>query len=329
MSDWKNFLDQQIPTDLLKGDCLLNDLSDLGLIRVSGEDKRSLLQGQLTNDIEKVSTTRSQLSSVCSPKGRMKASFRIFQRNDDLYLQLPSELLPDILKRLRMFVMMSKVVLDDLSEELHCIGLSGTCAAAILADTLPENDNDAVTVDQLTIIRIPGEVPRYQVIGNSDALQVLWQKAGEQARFTGRAYWSLQDIRAGIPSVYAQTIEAFVPQMVNMHVIDGVSFTKGCYTGQEIVARMQYLGKLKRRMYRVKIATDTEPQPGSELFSASSRSGQGAGKIVTASRSPDGGFEALAVIQISSVEEGDIKLGDVEGAVLELLELPYTVETAT
>jgi folate-binding protein YgfZ len=140
---------------------------------------------------------------------------------------------------------------------------------------------------------------------------------------TGSNFWTLMDIRAGVPAVYDETADAFVPQMTNLQLIGGVSFTKGCYTGQEVVARMQYLGTLKRRMYRVHIDSPQCPAPGMPLHSASSESGQGAGRIVAAAPAPQGGYEALAVIQISSAEAGDLHLVDADGPRLELLELPY------
>jgi folate-binding protein YgfZ len=126
--------------------------------------------------------------------------------------------------------------------------------------------------------------------------------------------------------VLEATTEAFVPQMANLQLVDGVSFTKGCYTGQEVVARMQYLGTLKRRMYRVRVDSDSRPAAGTELFSASSASGQGAGRVVDARPSPDGGFEALVVCQIASMEAGDLRLGDAEGPALQAQPLPYAFE---
>jgi hypothetical protein len=148
-----------------------------------------------------------------------------------------------------------------------------------------------------------------------------------QARQTGAEFWSLMDIRAGVPNIFEDTVEAFVPQMANLQLIGGVSFTKGCYTGQEVVARMQYLGKLKRRMYRAHVDSTQAPARGAEVFSPSSESGQGAGRIVDVAASPDGGYEVLAVIQISSAGADDLRLVDAEGPALRLLDLPYQFET--
>lgn len=321
MQKWNDFISANTSlSEEATPACALVDLSDLGLIKVSGEDKETFLQGQLTNDVTKVSGTHSQMSSYCSPKGRMLANFRLFMRGDDIYIIIPQEKLEAILKRLRMFVLMSKVVLDDVSEELVCVGVVGDCTSV----KLPTESDDVATEAGITSIRLAGDSPRALLVGDFESMSELWQSSG--AAIKERSYWSLQDIRAGLPTVYEQTTEAFIPQMTNMQLINGVSFKKGCYTGQEVVARMQYLGKLKRRMFRVSIDTDTMPEPGTELFSASSASGQGAGKIVEASPSPDGGFEALAVAQISSAEADDLTLGSAEGPKLNLLDLPYSFE---
>lgn len=302
--------------------CALVDLSHLGLIRVSGADMRSFLQGQLTNDVHKVGPELAQLSSYCSPKGRMLGSFLIFQRDGDLYLQLPAERLGAILKRLRMFVLRAQVTLDDVGNELAAVGLTGDCAERLLP-FVPAADMASLSRDALTVIRLPGDRPRFVVVGPRDDVTAWRAGIDGQAVQADRDFWSLMDIRAGVPTVFEDTVEAFVPQMANLQLVGGVSFTKGCYTGQEVVARMQYLGKLKRRMYRARIDTAERPAPGSEVYSPSSESGQGAGRIVDAAPSPDGGFEVLAVLQISCAEAGDVRLGDAAGPPLALLPLPY------
>ena len=328
MQAWQDFLATQTLSESPIGDCAMTDLSHLGLIRVSGEDKLGFLQGQLTNDINKVSPSLSPLSSYCCPKGRMLASFRILQRDEDLLIMLPLELLEATLKRLRMFVLRSQVTLEDASNALARIELSGACAADLLPLDPPTADNGSVSQDGYTIVRTPGDRPRFQVIAGPEDMQALWKEAQQTATPTARQAWALLDIRAGIPTVYQQNIEAFVPQMANLQLLDGVSFTKGCYTGQEVVARMQYLGKLKRRMYRVRVDTGQPLEPGMELFSASSDSGQGAGRVVDAAASPDGGYEALVVTPISCAEADDLQLGDAGGPPLQLLDMPYPLEQA-
>jgi len=326
MNNWQEVVAPNTPLQPVFPGCSVTDLSHFSLIRASGPDVRPFLQGQLTNDINLVTPQVAQLSSYCSPKGRMLGSFWIFQRGEELYLQLPADRLEAILKRLRMFVLRSQVTLEEAGDELARFGLAGDCAADLLP-FVPADEKGCLTRDGLTVIRLPGDRPRFEVLGPPSALTGLWKEAAGRAEQTGPDFWGLMDIRAGIPNVHEDTVEAFVPQMANLQIIGGVSFTKGCYTGQEVVARMQYLGKLKRRMYRAHIDSPERPLPGTEAYSASSESGQGAGRIVDAVPAPEGGFEALVVLQISVAEAGDIRLHDSDGPVLELLDLPYAFPT--
>lgn len=322
-NDWKLFLQQQdIDSAASQADCALCDLSTLGLIRASGEDVRDFLQGQLSSDINLLNETTGQLSAMCNPKGRMFASLTLFQRDGDIYLQLPAERLNAILLRLRMFVMRSKVVLEDATDDLVAIGLSGNCISGLLQE-LPEQSMQQLGLDKLTVLRMPGELPRVQLIGPADSITSLWRQVAPKATLVNGDFWKLQNIREGLPGVYNGTAEAFIPQTLNLQLLGAVSFTKGCYTGQEVVARMKYLGQLKRRMYVAHFDTDAEPAAGDRLYSASSSSGQGAGQIVDVSRDPAGGYAALVMIQISTAEADDLQLGDAQGARMELSEPPY------
>ncbi|MEJ2406356.1 MAG: folate-binding protein YgfZ [Candidatus Thiodiazotropha sp.] len=308
----------------------LCDLSHDALIRVTGDDSSTFLQGQFTNDIREVSDSHHQLSSYCSPKGRILALFRVFKRQGAVYLQLPKSLLEPTLKRLRMFVLMSKVELTDASEELARFSLSGPNAEALLAGQLgdiPSEVDAATTSNGITVLRLTGVHPRFNLYGETQPMQQLWQGlSGDGARAIGSEAGRLQDIHAGIPTVQPDTIEAFVPQMLNLQLIKGVNFKKGCYTGQEVVARMQYLGKLKRRMYLLHSDNDTPPGIGDETYSPASASGQGAGKIVSVAQSAEGGYDILAVAEISSADGGELYLDEQYHNRLHMLELPYSVE---
>jgi folate-binding protein YgfZ len=302
-------------------------LAHFGLIRVAGQDTRRFLQGQLGNDVNQVTPEMAQLSSQCSPKGRMLTTLLVFQRGDDLYLQLPRERLADTLKRLQMFVLRSQVTLDDASEALVRLGLAGDGFEAAF-DTLPARPFESVTRDDLTVIRLPGDRPRFQLVGPADAVAAARARLPQDTVEADADFWSLMDIRAGVPNVWQETVDGFVPQMANLQLLGGISFTKGCYTGQEVVARMQYLGKLKRRMYRAHVATDGRPAPGTEVFAPGSESGQGAGRVVEAAPAPDGGYEMLVVLQISSADAGELRLHDADGAPLALRDLPYAFDEA-
>jgi len=306
--------------------CQLFDLSDLGLIRVSGDDSEHFLQGQLTNDITEVTSEHSQLSGYCTPKGRLLTTMRVVSHGGDFLLLMPGERLAATLQRLSMFVLMSKVTLSDASDELKTIGLYGNCAASLPAGETPAKTDDSIAAkDGVTIVRIAADAPRFLLIGSSGEITQRRQHLTETTTSATNELWQLQDIRAGLPSVFDATVEAFVPQMLNMHLVNGVSFSKGCYTGQEIVARMHYLGKLKRRMYHVAVEGEC-PASGTDLYSPQSQSGQGSGKIVMSAATAEGACEALAVIEVANAEAGQLRLNDEDGAKLEILELPYSFE---
>ncbi len=225
-----------------------------------------------------------------------------------------------------MYILRADVQLEEVSNKLPRIGVAGTNSTQLLTDclgfALPTEINASLTENQITVVKISGTQPRYLVF--TETPQTLWKCATAQiARPAGAMAWQLLDILAGVPQIIPATAEEFVPQMVNYQALGGVSFKKGCYTGQEIVARMQYLGTLKRRMYLAKIDTAALPQAGDKLYISSSE--QSVGKIVNAERHPDGGAVALAVIQISSAEAEHIHWQSEQGEQLQLMELPYSI----
>ncbi len=306
-------------------DCTRCDLSHLGLIGVSGADAEPFLQGQLTNDVCAVTTGSAQLAGWCSPKGRLLALFRVLRSPEGLWLQLPRERLPEVLKRLRMYVLRSKVILDDLSDGPVPVGLAGPGAAAVLARLglpVPNPDHGQAAADGVTLIGVPGPVSRYLLLGDSARQQSLWDALAPSCAWADAHTWTLGDIRAGLPTVYTSTADAFVPQMVNLDLLGGVSFTKGCYTGQEVVARMQYLGRLKRRMYVGALESGAAPRPGDPLWSPASTSEQGAGTIVEAAPAGPGRFAVLAVVETAAADGDGVRLGD-GGSPLRLEPPPY------
>jgi len=310
---------------------ILCDLSHYGLIQVTGPESESFLQNQFCNDVSKTSSLQSQLNAYCTPKGRVLAFFRLFQRENNYYLRLPREILEPTLNRLRMYVMMTKTELSDGSDTLARIGYAGPQAGqrlrTLFDDTVSIATDTVTQTAGLTIICIQADT-RFEIYGDEIALQNLWQQLADTATPVGAGAWELLDIHAALPDVYPQTQEAFVPQMLNLQAIDALSFKKGCYPGQEIVARMHYLGKLKRRMFVAHIDDATRVQPGDTLFAEGSESAQGIGKVVRAQRNPEGGSDLLAVIEISSAEERVLRLHDANGPLLKLLALPYTIEEA-
>ena len=263
---------------------VLVDLSALTLLRVTGADAKNFLNGQFTNELAGVDTTHSQLTAWCTAQGRMLALLRVLERDGAYLLQLPRELRDEFVKRLRMFVLRAKVTIEDADTELVRFGVIGTNAARLL-DNVPAQNDETMTRDGVTIVRVAGTHPRFEVIAPPQAAIALWDKLRADAQPVSSDAWTWHDIMAGLPIVLPATREAFVPQMANLELVGGVNFKKGCYPGQEIVARMQYLGRLKQRMYRAHVASEA-PAPGVSLYAPGSD--QSAGTVVDARPSPDG-----------------------------------------
>jgi len=309
------------------GDILV-DLSQLALLRAEGVDAQSFLQGQLSNDINLVDETRAQLSAYCNAKGRMFAIFFIFRRPDNAYyLQLPAALAEPILKRLRMFILRAKIKLEFADAGLGRIGLSGPNAETLLKNVLgkmPVDVYDSITNDDVTVVRLPGPHARFALHAPLTRLMSLWQSLSTRATPVGSGPWFWLDIMAGIPVILPATVEEFVPQMANMELVGGISFTKGCYPGQEIVARMHYLGRLKQRMFRAHVESILPPQPGTSVF-APDLPGQSAGRVLAVQPAPEGGYDLLAVVHLSSHQAGELHLQTCDGPRLTLEILPYSL----
>ncbi len=306
---------------------VMADLSHYGLIAVRGKDAQTFLQGQLTNDITLVNDDHSQISGYCSPKGRLLAIFHIFLRNDTYYLQLPASLLESVMQRLRKYVLMSQVTLENASDALVrivCSGPDSETALTTILDTLPANANETRQQDGLTVVRLPENdiAPRYIIHGDGPSMEKVWTVLDARAAPVGARAWERLDIRSGIPEVYPTTVEEFIPQTVNLELLSGVSFTKGCYTGQEIVTRLQHRGKTKRRMFRVSIASESLPQPGAAVHSQQDNTTAGA--IVRAAPAGDSSCEALAVIMMEHRDDA-LFLPSLGDAAVALEPLPYDI----
>ncbi len=337
-SEWQTFLAEQGVTGegaageqhpLQLPEAALCDLSSLGLVVIDGEDALPFLQGQLTNEVRQLPTNQWGVGAYCSPKGRMIADFRILRLAERVVLQLPAATQALLLKRLPMFVLMAKVKIAEASAELTSFGAWGDAVGDALRaqlGELPSEPGALLAWEGGAILRLAGEPSRWLLVGQSHTLQPLWQAVAPVATITGFDSWQLLEIRAGYPSIQAATSEAFVPQMCNLQLLGGISFTKGCFVGQEVVARMKYLGKLKRRMYYATVTCEQRPQPGDELFSAASSSGQGAGSVVVAAPSPAGGYELLVVCEIAAFEQGTLHLLGQDGPLLTLRPPPYGFE---
>ena len=313
----------------LHGD-VIADLSHHGVLSVSGPDARSLLQGQLTNDIDEVDEAHTQLSAWCSIKGRVLVLFRIWLQGEAYCLELPAGLRDPIITRLRMYVLRARVTIADDSEGSIRFGVSGPKAAEALAarvGTLPAQPDEACRSRHGTVIRLRGERPRFQVIAPLEEALDLWTQCRAHAAPVAGPAWSLLDIRAGVASLPPLLSDRFLPQMLNLQSVNGMSFEKGCYAGQEIVARTQYLGRLKRRLHRAVLDSPEPAAPGDSLYRRDADRDGSVGQVVAAAPSPRRErFEALAVVADEAAAEGNLALGAPEGPALELLPLPCRSE---
>ncbi|WP_183146667.1 YgfZ/GcvT domain-containing protein [Pseudomonas coronafaciens] len=298
-------------------------LSHEGVLAVRGVDAGKFLQGQLTCNLNYLNEDRSSLGARCTQKGRMQSSFRIAFDGDGCLLAMASELIEAQLLDLRKYAVFSKSKLTDESSAWVRFGLQdGDGALVSLGLDLPQETDAVVRSQDMLAIRV------------SPARAELWVRAEQADDIRSRLAsqlaegplndWLLGQVRAGIGQVFGSTREEFIPQMINLQAVGGVSFKKGCYTGQEIVARMQYLGKLKRRLYRLTLQGDQVPEPGTAVFSPVHASA--VGNVVIAAQAGQA-VELLAVLQGDAAENGRIHLGSPEGAALQMSDLPYQLDS--
>ena len=294
-------------------------LTHLGVIRAEGDDAAVFLQGQLSNDVQLLPVGQARLAGFLSAKGRMQASFIVIKRSaTDFWLITSRDVLPATLKRLSMFVLRAKCKMSDATSSVQLLGLAGDAVPTEARDLQPWQ---TVQLGDASVVRL------FAASGDSRALLAAPADSALPANITAspaisEAAWSLSMVQAGVPLITQPVVDAFVPQMVNFESVDGVSFIKGCYPGQEVVARSQFRGTLKRRMYRV--ASPALPTPGQEVFVASDAD-QPVGTVVLAAARTTEGFEALVSMQTSASEEA-LHLGSSTGPALQVLALPYALK---
>lgn len=320
-AEWADFLDRSGPAagdgaEVALGGDIVADLSHFGLIEVKGEEAGKFLGSMLTGDVRLVSETLGQFTSWCDGKGRIQATFWLFLRDGAYYLLLPEELLPGVIARLKMFLLRTKAAITDASGTLARIGLSGAGIAGTLGSALPEQRGGTAVVGDCTLIALGSEPrPRWLAVGSPQAMIALWEKLAAAARPAGAGAWALLDILAGIPHVATDTAGEFIPQMLDLEALGGLSYKKGCYPGQEVIARLHYRGQLKRKAFLAYADCPEVPAPGTRLY----RPGfdESVGLVVSAAK--DGrehGFAVLAVVVIEQKALCEIRLGNAEGPAL-------------
>lgn len=286
----------------------LYDLSHLTLLEIEGVDAVTFLQGQVTNDVKLLDGHLAHYTGYCTPKGRLLALFLAFAHQGYIHLQLPKSIAEAIIKRLKMYVMRSKVTINDTSDRIIKLGLNGPQASQLLLEhcsDVPTAPYALSTLEKATLLKLPSIAghDRYQIFTTADFASQLWESLKQKASPVGKPCWDWLEINAGIPEIIAATQEQFVPQMVNLDLLNAINFKKGCYTGQEIVARTHYLGSVKRRAFLMNIASDQAPNPNDKLMDAN---GAEVGQIVRSAPAATGSFDVLAELRIEAQQAGTV-----------------------
>lgn len=295
-------------------------LTHLGVLHVAGDDAIEFLQNQLTQSVKDLPDDQSCIAAWCNAKGRTRALFRVVHSDTGILLIGNAAVLKAIQPKLQMFILRAQVALTNLSDDESLLGLAGPAAETFLteiAGTLPTTSGEVSRAGDLHIIALPSATGlRYLLLAPQAEASALQARLMEALTPADDAFWQLLEIQAGIPDVVPETMEQFIPTMMNLEPLGGISYQKGCYPGQEVVARMHYLGRLKRRLYRLEMAGDP-PAPGAKIVDAN---GAEAGSVVIAAAAADGNAELLAVLKIDAAEAGGLTVDELN---LTLLNLPY------
>lgn len=290
-------------------------LTHWGLVRASGEDAASFLHGQLTQDVSSLNATTARLAGYCTAKGRLLASFIVWRPTpDEVLLACSADVLAASVKRLSMFVLRAKCKLSA-ATDLHLYGLAGPSAAAWLGEAAPQQPWQRARVQDADVVRLPDVdgVPRWLVASaQPPALPALSEEA-----------WRWLEVRSALPRVAAATAEQFVPQMINLELVGGVNFKKGCYPGQEVVARSQYRGTTKRRAFLFD-SDAADAAPGQEVFAAGDDPTQPSGMVVDAA-TLQGRTATLVELKIAALQASSLHLRSPDGPALRHTPLPYDV----
>lgn len=295
----------------------VHPLPDWSILRAAGGDAATFLQGQLSNDVGTLDATHAQLSTYCTAQGRVLAALLLWYDAPDYFLRLPAEIAGNVRTRLQRYVMRTAVTLADTTAQLRLFGLGGPRASAALAGLVDLPPAAAMAVARgsgITVIRVHEE-ELFEIVVPVAHWSRVWNHLSAKARPAGADGWRWRLIQAGIPVVTAATQEQFVPQMANLEQLGAVSFTKGCYPGQEIVARAQYRGEVKRRLFRLHAPT-AAPAAGQSVFQLAETTPSGT--VLNAASAPGGGFDLLAVLSTSAADADNLRLGAPDGSSLRL-----------
>ena len=348
---WQNFLQQQgaqwddnglistfgqaeLERFLIKHGPVVTSLTHQALIKVTGSDAQSFLQGQLSSDITQVSDTQAQMSSYCDPKGNVLAVFIVFKYQGDFYLSFDASLAQSIEKRLQMFIMRSDVQLEDMRGTFAQVGFAGEFGDLDIQRRLNTKVKEVWEVgmvqqdemQDIAVIKVPGPYHKYFLMGPAEQMIEAWTQLRANSDVTNNYDWQLLDIAAGVPQVNAQTSGEFTAQFLNLDKFEAINFKKGCFPGQEIIARLHYRGKVTKRMLRLRLAGESTLQSGDTLEAQDSNGKTHRFSVIN--QRPDimgSGSLCLAIATIKSLEAVKGSLKDTQGNAIEIEPLPYRI----
>ncbi len=338
-NDWKKFLSERGATIIHEGVTFDNQihsppqwicpLAGCGIIAFSGNDAATFLQGQITCNINLVTETKSTLGAYCNPKGRTIIIFRAFKIGSTFYWLGPAQLLPAVIKRLKMYILRSEVQIQDVTERWRQIGISNLPKEfpAFGSATLktPGENGETVVSGNVVVIKPSSFSERLMILAPEEQAKSLWLDMADSRKYqeTNSVKWEEMDIRDGIPNLVNETSEQFIPQMLNLDLLDGIGLDKGCYTGQEIVARTHYLGKLKQRMFLTSCDCNQQIIPNAPIYDGDDQPHQSVGHVVSSVAQNKGSQIMLVVLRISSAGSARLRLQATECNNITVLELPY------
>lgn len=336
MSNWQTILEShQISIDeqscshsnaAANPELSITPLTHLGIFNVIGPDAEKFLQGQISCDMRDISNGFSRLASHNNVKGSMISLSRVMPAEGGFWLRTNQQIIDPARNTLNKYMMFSKAESQIISDQVVGLGIQGSKAAEVLGQLsteLPAETDQFSLLDGGVLVKVAGE--RYELWLELPQAEAALNSLLEQGSLSGSEAWLLSEIQQGIPSLTETTLETFIPQMTNLQAFEGVSFRKGCYTGQEIITRLQHRGKLKRPMFRLQVSADSAPVAGSALATAARAS---VGNVVCSAPSGEGQYQLLAVMlkDVFDDSEQSIHLESTDGPVLERLELPYELD---
>ncbi len=308
-------------------------LKQTGLLSLEGDDAVSFIHGQLSNDIEHLGSNQARLAAYCNPQGRMLALFNAWKSSGKVWLTIPRDILATLLKRLQMYILRAKVTISDESDNMAILGIGGEKGGEALSkwfETLPSEPFGKTENEYGVLVRVADAFgfPRYLLTIAEERLQAIESELSSTLSVCDESGWTMGDIKAGVPQITLPVQDRFIPQMVNLEQAGGLSFKKGCYPGQEVIARSQYKGTVKRRMFHGMVELPFEADPpvdvnmtaGTDIVDST---GQACGTVVCSARRDNSRVDFLAVVQTEAISNDALRAEKADGPMITWIPLPY------